>query len=118
MLQVLALPSAGEELSPATGELLFRGPRVRMGIYRGSPTRIVPHTSTGRADFFGPLVNRAARLCHAAAAGGQVVVQRQLVDELVRGCGGKGGGVCDVGVHLVCGGGRAGGSAGSVAPTG
>ena len=54
------------------GNVVFRGPKVKMGIYAGVPTRVVPHTTTGRADYFGPLVNRAARYCHAAARGGQV----------------------------------------------
>ena len=41
-------------------EVLFLGPRVKMGIYEGRPTRICPHTTTGRADYFGPFVNRQA----------------------------------------------------------
>jgi hypothetical protein len=49
----------------------------------GVPARITPHTSTGRADYFGQLVNRAARYCHTAAHGGQVVASRELIDELV-----------------------------------
>lgn len=61
----------------------FRGPRVRIGLYRGIPTRVVPHSTTGRADYFGPLVNRAARYCHTAAHAGQVVAARELVEELV-----------------------------------
>lgn len=40
--------------------LLFVGPRVRMGMYEGTPVRIQPHTSSGRADYFGVLVNRCA----------------------------------------------------------
>ena len=39
-------------------EVLFVGPRVKMGIYEGRPNRICPHTTTGRADYFGPFVNR------------------------------------------------------------
>jgi class 3 adenylate cyclase len=54
------------------GSMVFRGPKVKMGIYGGVPTRVLPHNTTGRADYFGPLVNRSARLCHAAARGGQV----------------------------------------------
>ena len=41
-------------------QMLFHGPRVKMGIYKGIPARICPHTTTGRADYFGPLVNRFA----------------------------------------------------------
>ena len=40
------------------GQVLFMGPRVKVGIYEGQPTRICPHTTTGRADYFGPFVNR------------------------------------------------------------
>jgi hypothetical protein len=54
------------------GNVVFRGPRVKMGIYSGVPTRVLPHSTSGRADYFGPLVNRAARYCPAAARGGQV----------------------------------------------
>ncbi len=38
--------------------VLYAGPRVRMGIYEGTPLRIQPHASSGRADYFGRLVNR------------------------------------------------------------
>lgn len=38
------------------GNVMFRGPRVKMGVYSGTPTRVIPHTTTGRADYFGPLV--------------------------------------------------------------
>eukprot|EP00803_Ostreobium_quekettii_P000398 evm.model.scf_50.9 EVM.evm.TU.scf_50.9 scf_50:168290-169207(-) len=54
-----------------------------MGIYEGKPVRVVPHTTTGRADYFGQLVNRAARFCHAAGQGGQVVASLDLVRDLV-----------------------------------
>ncbi len=83
--QALELPKA-DEVFDDNNQAIFRGPRVRMGIYRGRPTRIVPHTSTGRADYFGPLVNRAARFCHGAAHGGQVLVPKDIVEELVSGC--------------------------------
>eukprot|EP00775_Hariotina_reticulata_P012684 gene12684-12814_t len=83
---VLDLPGAGQVLSAMQGAIQvpqFRGPRARIGIYRGVPTRITPHSATGRADYFGQLVNRAARYCHTAAHGGQVVASRELIDELV-----------------------------------
>jgi len=42
----------------AAVQVLFLGPRVKMGIYEGRPNRICPHTTTGRVDYFGPFVNR------------------------------------------------------------
>lgn len=38
--------------------------------------QVTPHSTTGRADYFGQLVNRAARFCHVAAQGGQVGMKR------------------------------------------
>ncbi|KAK9862877.1 hypothetical protein WJX84_010365 [Apatococcus fuscideae] len=58
---------------------MYAGPRVRMGIYEGAPLRIQPHTASGRADYFGRLVNRAARFCHAASHGGQVTAPYDLI---------------------------------------
>jgi hypothetical protein len=45
------------------GNVMFRGPRVKMGIYCGTPTRVIPHTTTGRADYFGPVVGAAWHMC-------------------------------------------------------
>ncbi|KXZ45802.1 hypothetical protein GPECTOR_50g596 [Gonium pectorale] len=81
---MLSLPSMHEELHPLTGAVLFRGPRIKAGMYQGVPTKVSPHSTTGRADYFGPLVNRAARYCHAAAQGGQVIVARPLLEEILR----------------------------------
>lgn len=39
-------------------QILFQGPHVKMGVYRGRPTGVSPHVTTGRADYFGPFVNR------------------------------------------------------------
>ena len=61
--EVLALPKCGAA-SGAGSQILWYGPRVRMGIYEGEPTRVVPHSTSGRADYFGPLVNRCATSPH------------------------------------------------------
>eukprot|EP00983_Pelagomonas_calceolata_P096687 1158158-Pelagomonas_calceolata.AAC.6 len=53
-------------------QIIFRGMRVRVGIYQGLVDRVAPHARTGRADYFGQPVNRAARLM-TAAFGGQPV---------------------------------------------
>jgi len=52
---VLSLHAAEVERD-VHGRVVFRGPRVKMGIYSGLPTRVVPHTTTGRADYFGEWV--------------------------------------------------------------
>ena len=52
-----------------------RGLRAKVGVYTGAPMSVVPHTTTGRADYFGAIVNRAARLM-AGAQGGQVRAAR------------------------------------------
>lgn len=59
--------------------LLFRGLRAQMGGYEGAPTRVRPHHSTGRADYFGACVNRAARISYAVAAPGQMLADLGMV---------------------------------------
>ena len=51
---------------------------VRMGAHLGVPT-CEPDPLTGRMDYFGPMVNRAARV-GASAHGDQIVVTRDLLD--------------------------------------
>ena len=61
------------------------------GIVPGKMAKICPHTSTGRADYFGSAVNRAARLLCAAKAG-QVLVEEHIMDSVItewRGDNGK-----------------------------
>ena len=61
------------------GNLLHRGPRVKTGIYQGRARTVSPHSTTGRADYWGELVNRAARMM-SAAKGGQVLCTKEIVD--------------------------------------
>ncbi|MCB9766354.1 MAG: tetratricopeptide repeat protein [Alphaproteobacteria bacterium] len=57
----------------------FTGPRVRVGVDVGSPVAR-PDPVTGRVDYLGPAVNRAARVA-AAAHGGQVVLSARALAE-------------------------------------
>lgn len=78
--EMLELPPM-KPLVGSNGDLLFRGPRVKTGIYKGRPRSITPHSTTGRADYWGPLVNRAARMM-AGARGGQLLCMKEVADEV------------------------------------
>ena len=57
--EVLALPGCAPQVSD-DGRLIWCGPRVRMGMCQGTPTSVNPHRTSGRADYWGPFVNRCA----------------------------------------------------------
>ncbi|KAJ2504840.1 cysteinyl-tRNA synthetase, partial [Coemansia sp. RSA 2049] len=59
--------------------LIYRGLRVRIGMHFGSPVS-EEDPITRRMDYFGPMVNRAARIS-GAADGGQVYVSQDVMDE-------------------------------------
>ena len=80
---VLALPHC-QPVFGSSCQILFAGPRVRIGMYEDKPTRVVPHVTSGRADVFGAVVNRAARYCHAAAHGGQIAAPLPLVTSVLQ----------------------------------
>jgi len=58
------------------GALLFRGPRLKMGICEGSPKSVLPD-HLGRADYHGASINQSARYMDAGAHGGQVVLEEE-----------------------------------------
>eukprot|EP00899_Mesostigma_viride_P008874 jgi/Mesvir1/17989/Mv25047-RA.2 len=71
---------------PATSTpWLFRGVRIKCGFYWGIPTRCLPHGSTGRAAYFGPLMNRAARIASYASAG-QTLCNSEAVEAYNEAC--------------------------------
>ncbi|KAF0718429.1 Aste57867_1693 [Aphanomyces stellatus] len=47
--------------------------RISMGIETGVPVSVSPHKSSGRADYFGNIVNQTARIAKAAH-GGQIMM--------------------------------------------
>ncbi|KAJ2540294.1 cysteinyl-tRNA synthetase [Coemansia sp. RSA 1853] len=59
--------------------LIYRGLRVRMGVHFGNPVS-EEDPITRRMDYFGPMVNRAARVS-GAADGGQIYVSQDVMDE-------------------------------------
>ena len=77
--EILALPDSAVELDD-DGELLFRGLRVRIGIHVGTP-RCKKDPVTSRRDYFGPMVNRAARV-EGQAKGGQTLITEAVLDEV------------------------------------
>merc|ERR1719460_3164080 len=42
---------------------------VQIGICYGMPTKVTPHVQTGRADYFGPIVNLSARVAKGTKPG-------------------------------------------------
>lgn len=73
--EILADELASVETAP-DGRVLRRGLRVRMGVHMGEP-ECRPDPLTGRMDYFGPPVNRAARI-GSAGHGGQLVVSERV----------------------------------------
>ncbi|TFK44074.1 hypothetical protein BDQ12DRAFT_640483 [Crucibulum laeve] len=63
-----------------TGQILARGLSVRMGIHCGFPVCETDPT-THRMDYFGPMVNRAARI-NGSAAGGQIMCSTEIIREI------------------------------------
>ena len=57
----------------AAGRLLFRGPRVKVGVCSGTPKTILPD-HLGRADYHGATINQAARWAAEASAASLLLV--------------------------------------------
>ncbi|CBQ72433.1 Adenylate cyclase [Sporisorium reilianum SRZ2] len=70
----------GKEVYDPSGELIHRGLSVRMGIHWGRPV-CEADPITRRMDYFGPMVNRAARIS-GAADGGQILASKDVIKEL------------------------------------
>ena len=72
----------GQEVLDADGNRIFRGLSVRMGMHWGTPV-CETDPVTRRMDYFGPMVNRAARIS-AVADGGQITVSSEFIAEIHR----------------------------------
>ena len=49
--------------------LFSDGLSARVGLFAGTPIEKRPHETSGRADYFGPVLNRAARVAYSAETG-------------------------------------------------
>lgn len=72
----------GQEVLDNDGNRIFRGLSVRMGIHWGHPV-CEQDPVTRRMDYFGPMVNRAARIS-SVADGGQITVSSDFISEIQR----------------------------------
>ncbi|KAI0313942.1 phosphatase 2C-domain-containing protein [Amylostereum chailletii] len=70
----------GRERRDAAGNVVERGLSLRMGIHCGIPVCERDYT-TKRMDYYGPMVNRAARV-EGAAAGGQIMITQDVLREI------------------------------------
>ncbi|KAF5841955.1 nucleotide cyclase [Dunaliella salina] len=66
----------------AVAQQLTKGVHARVGIYGGTIDRVTPNHKTGRADYFGQPVNRAARLM-SAASGGQTLCEQRFMSDVL-----------------------------------
>ncbi|KAF8936980.1 cysteinyl-tRNA synthetase [Dissophora ornata] len=64
------------EVDPS--QLLYRGLSIRMGIHWGRPVSD-RDAVTRRMDYYGPMVNRASRICDAAD-GGEICVSSDVIN--------------------------------------
>ncbi|KAK9864492.1 hypothetical protein WJX84_005112 [Apatococcus fuscideae] len=65
------------------GDVLLAGISAAIGMVHGPMVTVCPHKSTGKADYFGSTVNRAARVW-AAAQDGQVLLDEADALEVAR----------------------------------
>ncbi|KAI8986475.1 hypothetical protein BDB01DRAFT_611415 [Pilobolus umbonatus] len=61
-------------------KVIYRGLSVRMGIHWGTPV-YERNPITKRMDYFGPVVNKASRICNAAD-GGEICVSSDVINAL------------------------------------
>jgi adenylate cyclase len=78
--EILESEHGNEIYHPERGDLLHRGLSVRMGCHWGTPV-CETDPITRRMDYFGPMMNRTARIS-AVADGGQITISADVEAEL------------------------------------
>lgn len=63
------------------GNLLYKGPAPRISILSGRVHQVAPHKATGRAEYFGPVVNTCARM-FAVCQPGQVLASAETMNKV------------------------------------
>ncbi|KAL9101660.1 MAG: hypothetical protein Q9163_003099 [Psora crenata] len=71
-----------QEVYDADENVIYRGLSVRMGVHWGNPVSELDPV-TRRMDYFGPMVNRSARIS-GAADGGEIFVSSDFIAEIHR----------------------------------
>jgi hypothetical protein len=70
-------------VSGKDGQVVLRGPRVKVGMCTADAEQAQPSPRTGRMEYFGPIMNHAARVANTAY-GGQVLLHEATLDALDR----------------------------------
>jgi adenylate cyclase len=70
----------GRVIYDSKSNIIHRGLRVRMGVHWGAP-ECERDPITRRMDYYGPMVNRAARI-NASADGGQLMASQDVINEI------------------------------------
>ncbi|KAI8141502.1 phosphatase 2C-domain-containing protein [Fennellomyces sp. T-0311] len=77
---ILGTEEGREITDQESNQVIYRGLSVRMGVHWGTPV-FERNPITSRMDYFGPVVNKASRICNAAD-GGQICVSSDVVAAL------------------------------------
>ncbi|KAF5387303.1 hypothetical protein D9757_005752 [Collybiopsis confluens] len=70
----------GKPIYDSNNKLIAQGLSVRMGIHCGAPLCEIDPVNH-RMDYFGPMVNRSARI-NSSAAGGQIMCSEEVIREI------------------------------------
>ena len=78
----LTSKSRFEQVCNTEGTVVLKGPRLKIGVCTGTPARVQVCPRTGRLEYMGKIMNRAARISALANGGQSLIAQdtQKLVD--------------------------------------